>query len=138
MSAGFVPQMLKDQLREANISFPDPFFGRSMGPLVLKALMERGIPAPDQWISKKLAPHMKNGSDLIITALNGQKVDLKELYPEAKEKTFTIKPYPKSSTAFLIAHTLQAGAVGGSSHPGPNIKPLFAFFPFSMHSLDIS
>ncbi len=91
LSAGFVPQSLKEQLKEANVAFPKPFFNRPMGPLAREALIDRGIPIPDQWISRELTPDMVKGSDLMITALDDQRDDLKKLFPETMGKIFTIK-----------------------------------------------
>ena len=95
LSAGFVPQSLKDQLREANVDLPDPFFNRSMGSLARKALVERGIPVPEQWVSKALTPEMVRGSDLIVAALDDIRDELKERFPEVSDRIFTIKELAK-------------------------------------------
>jgi len=95
LSAGFVPQSLKDQLEPANVAFPEPFFNRSMGALAQKSLLERGISVPDPWVSKALTPKMVRGSNLIVTALEDQRDDLKGRFPEASDKIFTIKELAK-------------------------------------------
>ena len=61
-SAGFVPQVLKDQLAGALIPFPDPFFNTSMSRLTREFLLEKGIRVPEDWRSKELSPEMVDAS----------------------------------------------------------------------------
>ena len=91
LSAGFVPQRLKDQLNKAKIAFPEPFFNRGMTRVTREFLMERGIRVPDKWRSRELTSDMVKESDLIITALPDQKEEMIVLYPGARERIFTIK-----------------------------------------------
>jgi len=91
LSAGFVPQKLKDQLSKANIAFPEPFFNREMAGITRKALVGRGIAVPDEWKSKELTSDMVKGSDLIVTVLPDQKEELIGLFPETRDRIFTIK-----------------------------------------------
>jgi protein-tyrosine-phosphatase len=90
-SAGFVPQVLKNQLGGAMIPFPEPLFNTSMSPLTRDFLLEKGIRAPEDWRSKELSAEMVDHSDLLITALAAQKEELCDLYKEACTKIFSIR-----------------------------------------------
>lgn len=90
-SAGFVPQVLKDQLGEALIPFPEPLFNTSMSSLTREFLLEKGIRVPENWRSKELNAEMVDHSDLLITALAAQKEELCDLYKEACTKIFSIR-----------------------------------------------
>lgn len=94
-SAGFVPQILKDQLAEVNIRFPEPFYNRPMSELTMTALLEKRISVPEGWRSKELSLEMIKEADLIITALAAQKEDISSLYKEARNKVFTIRDLSK-------------------------------------------
>ena len=90
-SAGFVPQVLKDQLAEAMIPFPDPLYDASMSSLTREFLLEKGIRVPEDWRSKELSFEMVDQADLIITAIGAQKEELCGLYEEACHKIFSIR-----------------------------------------------
>jgi protein-tyrosine-phosphatase len=90
-SAGFVPQVLKDQLAEALIPFPEPLFNTSMSPLTREFVREKGIRVPEEWRSRGLSAEMIDRSDLIITAIGAQKEELCDLYKEACTKIFSIR-----------------------------------------------
>jgi protein-tyrosine-phosphatase len=90
-SAGFVPQVLKDQLAEARIPFPEPLFNAAMSRLTREFLLEKGIRVPEGWRSKELSAEMVAKADLIITALGAQKEELCDLYKEACPKIFSIR-----------------------------------------------
>jgi len=90
-SAGFVPQVLKDQLAEARIPFPEPLFNAAMSRLTRDFLLVKGIRVPEGWRSKELSAEMVAKADLIITALGAQKEELCDLYKEACPKIFSIR-----------------------------------------------
>ena len=90
-SAGFVPQVLKDQLAGALIPFPDPLYNTSMSRLTREFLLEKGIRVPEDWRSKELSPEMVDKADLIITAIAAQKEELCDFYEEACHKIFSIR-----------------------------------------------
>jgi protein-tyrosine-phosphatase len=90
-SAGFVPQVLKDQLAGAQIPFPNPLYNTSMSQLTREFLLEKGIRVPEDWRSKELSPEMVDQADLIITAIAAQKEELCDLYEEACHKIFSIR-----------------------------------------------
>jgi protein-tyrosine-phosphatase len=90
-SAGFVPQVLKDQLTEAGIPLPEPLFNAVMSRWTREFLLEKGIRVPEDWRSKELSPEMVDQADLIITAIGPQKQELCELYKEACHKIFSIR-----------------------------------------------
>src|SRR5512139_1917737 len=81
-SAGFVPQVLKDQLAGAGIPFPVPLFDAPMSRLTREFLLEKGIRVPQDWRSKALNAEMVDRATLIITALGPQKEELCDLYKE--------------------------------------------------------
>jgi protein-tyrosine-phosphatase len=90
-SAGFVPQVLKDQLAGAGIPFPVPLFNAPMSRLTREYLLEKGIRVPQDWRSKALNAEMVDRATLIITALGPQKDELCDLYKEASEKIVSIR-----------------------------------------------
>jgi len=90
-SAGFVPQVLKDQLTEALIPFPEPLFNAATSRLTREFLLEKGIRVPEDRRSKELSAEMVDKADLIITALGAQKEELCGLYEEACPKIFSIR-----------------------------------------------
>ena len=90
-SAGFMPQVLKDQLAGSLIPFPDPLYNTSMSQLTREFLLEKGIRVPEDWRSKELSPEMVDQADLIITAIAAQKEELCDLYEEACHKIFSIR-----------------------------------------------
>lgn len=90
-SAGFVPQVLKDQLAGAGIPFPEPLFNASMSPLTREFLLEKGITVPEGWRSKELNRQMVDEADLLVTALGVQKEELCGLYKEACTKIASIR-----------------------------------------------
>lgn len=90
-SAGFMPQVLKDQLAGADVPLPEPFFNRPMSELTRAALRDIGISVPENWRSKELSPEMVDAADLIITALAAQKQELCDLYEGAGHKIFSIR-----------------------------------------------
>ena len=90
-SAGFVPQVLKDQLAEARIPFPEPLFNTSMSRWTREFLLEKGIRVPEDWRSKELSAELIDRSDLIITAIGPQKEELCALHEEACRKIFSIR-----------------------------------------------
>jgi len=89
-SAGYVPQMLKDQLAGANVGIPEPFFNRPMSELTRAALLEKGISVPNGWRSKELSLEIIKEADLIFTALAMQKEELSSVYKDFRNKIFTI------------------------------------------------
>ncbi len=91
LSAGFIVQKLKDQLAKAQISFPEPFYGRPMSREVRIALLEGGIDVPIEWRSKEVNPKMVEDADLIITVLTEIKEELTDLFSKARNKTFTLR-----------------------------------------------
>lgn len=90
-SAGFVPQVLKDQLAGAKIPFPEPLFNAPMSRLTSEFLLEKGIRVPQGWRSKELSLETLEQADLIVTAIGPQKKELCELYQEAGHKIFSIR-----------------------------------------------
>jgi protein-tyrosine-phosphatase len=90
-SAGFVPQVLKDQLAGAGIPFPVPLFNAPMSRLTREFLLEKGIRVPQDWRSKALNAEMVDRATLIITALGPQKDELCDLYKEASAKIVSIR-----------------------------------------------
>ena len=90
-SAGFVPQVLKDQLAGAGIPFPVPLFNAPMSRLTREFLLEKGIRVPQDWRSKALNAEMVDRASLIITALGPQKDELCDLYKEASAKIVSIR-----------------------------------------------
>jgi len=90
-AAGFIPQALKDQLAEARIPIPKPFFERPMSELTRAALDEKGIRVPDGWRSRELTPEMIEETDLLVTALGVQKEELSNIYKDARDKIFSIR-----------------------------------------------
>ena len=89
-AAGFIPQAFKDQLAEARIPIPKPFFERPMSEQTRAALDEKGIRVPDGWRSKELTPEMIEETDLLVTALGVQKEELSNIYKDARDKIFSI------------------------------------------------
>jgi protein-tyrosine-phosphatase len=95
-SAGFVPQMLMDQLTEANIRFPQPFYNRPMSEVTMTALVEKGIRVREGWRSKELSLEMIKKANLLITALGMQKDELSSLYEDDRNKIFSIRELSKT------------------------------------------
>ena len=89
-SGGYLPQILKDRLAEANINMPNPFFNRPMSELTRAALLEKGISVPKDWRSKELRFETIKEADLLITALSMQNKGLSVDYREFRNKIFTI------------------------------------------------
>ena len=81
-SAGFMPQALTDQLAEARIPMPEPFFERPMSDLTRAALDEKGIRVPDGWRSRELTLEMIEAADRLVTALGVQKEELSKIYKD--------------------------------------------------------
>lgn len=90
-SAGFVPQVLKDQLAEALIPFPEPLYNTSMSDLTREFLLGKGIKVPEGWRSKELSREMVDQADLLVTAHGAQKEELCALYKEACIKIVSIR-----------------------------------------------
>jgi len=106
-SAGFVPQVLKDQLAEALIPFPEPLFNTSMSSLTRDFLLEKGIRVPESWRSKELNAEMVDHSDLLITALAAQKEELCDLYKEACTKIFSLREMSEKK-GYLVSEDFSA------------------------------
>ena len=106
-SAGFVPQVLKDQLAGAGIPFPVPLFNAPMSRLTREFLLEKGIRVPEGWRSKELSSEMVERSDLIITAIVPQKKELCDLYKEACHKIFAIRELSEN-TGYLVSEDFSA------------------------------
>jgi protein-tyrosine-phosphatase len=106
-SAGFVPQVLKDQLAGAMIPFPDPLFNTSMSSLTREFLLEKGIRVPEDWRSKELSPEMVDRADLIITAIGPQKEELCVLYEEACSKIVSIRELSEKK-GYLLSEDFSA------------------------------
>jgi protein-tyrosine-phosphatase len=106
-SAGFVPQVLKDQLAEAKIPFPEPLFNAPMSRLTREFLFEKGIRVPEDWRSKELNAEMVDRADLLITALAAQKEELCEIYKEACYKIFSIREMSEK-TGYLFSEDFSA------------------------------
>jgi protein-tyrosine-phosphatase len=94
-SAGFIPMIVKEQLKKKGVIFPDPFYNRPMADPTRKALLNKGIAVSEEWRSKELSPEMVEDADLMITALPEQKEELIYLYPKAQRKVFTIREMSK-------------------------------------------
>jgi len=90
-SAGFMPRALTDQLVEARIPMPEPFFERSMSELTRAALVKKGISVPDGWRSRGLTLEVIEAADLLVTALGEQKEELSKIYKDARDKIFSIR-----------------------------------------------
>ncbi|MBN1106045.1 MAG: hypothetical protein JXL84_21730 [Deltaproteobacteria bacterium] len=106
-SAGFVPQVLKDQLAGAGIPFPVPLFNAPMSRLTREFLLEKGIRVPQDWRSKELSPEMIDRSDLLITALGAQKDELCDLYMEASAKIVSIRELSERK-GYLVSEDFSA------------------------------
>jgi protein-tyrosine-phosphatase len=106
-SAGFVPQVLKDQLAGAGIPFPVPLFDAPMSRLTREFLFEKGIRVPEGWRSKELKPEMLDQGDLVITALGPQKDELCDLYKEASAKIVSIRELSEN-TGYLVSEDFTA------------------------------
>jgi protein-tyrosine-phosphatase len=90
-SAGFMPRALQDQLGEARIPIPEPFFNRPMSSVTRAALGEKGVRAPHGWRSKALTLEMIEKADLLVTALGEQKEELAGIYEDARNRIFSIR-----------------------------------------------
>ena len=106
-SAGFVPQVLKDQLSGAGIPFPVPLFNAPMSRLTREFLLEKGIRVPQDWRSKALSAEMVERSTLIITALGPQKEELCNLYKEASAKIVSIRELSEKQ-GYLVSEDFSA------------------------------
>ena len=106
-SAGFVPQVLKDQLSGAGIPFPVPLFNAPMSRLTREFLLEKGIRVPQDWRSKALSAEMVDRSTLIITALGPQKDELCDLYKEASAKIVSIRELSEKQ-GYLVSEDFSA------------------------------
>ena len=106
-SAGFVPQVLKDQLAGAGIPFPVPLFDAPMSRLTREYLLEKGIRVPQDWRSKALNAEMVDRATLIITALGPQKDELCDLYKEASEKIVSIRELSEKQ-GYLVSEDFSA------------------------------
>lgn len=91
LSAGFVPQAIRDHVAELRIGFPEPFYNRPMPETTRSFLSERGIIVSPDWRSRELTSAMVQEANLIITAIPQQKEDLLNLYPEAGAEILTIR-----------------------------------------------
>jgi protein-tyrosine-phosphatase len=90
-SCGFIPQQVKEKIAAFQIGFPDPFFGRPLALSTRAVLLKEGIAVPEGWRTKPLTPEVVKESDMIITVLSEQKMELIDLYPEAAAKIFSIR-----------------------------------------------
>ena len=106
-SAGFVPQVLKDQLAGAGIPFPVPLFDAPMSRLTREFLLEKGIRVPQDWRSKALNAEMVDRASLIITALGPQKDELRDLYKEASAKIVSIRELSEKQ-GYLVSEDFSA------------------------------
>lgn len=106
-SAGFVPQVLKDQLAGARIAFPVPLFDAPMSRLAREFLVEKGIWVPQDWRSRELNAEMVERADLIITALGPQKDELRELYKAASAKIVSIRELSENK-GYLVSEDFSA------------------------------
>ena len=102
LSAGFVPQKLKEQLAQAQIGFPEPFFGRPMSESTQIELFKRGIEVPMDWRSKELNPKTVGDADLIITMLPEIREELTHLFPEDQDKIFTLRDMSEWHGYFFV------------------------------------
>ena len=109
-SAGFVPQVLKDQLAGAGIPFPVPLFDAPMSRLTREFLLEKGIRVPQDWRSKALNAEMVDRATLIITALGPQKDELCDLYKEASAKIVSIRELSEKQ-GYLVSEDFSALAL---------------------------
>jgi len=91
ISAGFLPQRMKDKMAALKIGAPDPFFGRPLAQTTRTTLLRLGITVSERWRTRELTPEMVEQADLIITALPGQKNDIIRLYPNVTERIFTMR-----------------------------------------------
>jgi protein-tyrosine-phosphatase len=106
-SAGFVPQVLKDQLAGAGIPFPVPLFDAPMSRLTREFLLEKGIRVPQDWRSKALNAEMVDRATLVITALGPQKDELCDLYKEASAKIVSIRELSEKQ-GYLVSEDFSA------------------------------
>jgi protein-tyrosine-phosphatase len=106
-SAGFVPQVLKDQLAGAGIPFPVPLFDAPMSRLTREFLIEKGIRVPQDWRSKALSAEMVERATLIITALGPQKDELCDLYKEGSAKIVSIRELSENQ-GYLVSEDFSA------------------------------
>jgi len=106
-SAGFVPQVLKDQLAGAGIPFPVPLFDAPMSRLTREFLLEKGIRVPQDWRSKALNAEMVDRAILIITALGPQKDELCDLYKQASAKIVSIRELSENQ-GYLVSEDFSA------------------------------
>jgi len=106
-SAGFVPQVLKDQLAGAGIPFPVPLFNAPMSRLTREFLLEKGIRVPQDWRSKALNAEMVDRAILIITALGPQKDELCDLYKQASAKIVSIRELSENQ-GYLVSEDFSA------------------------------
>jgi len=106
-SAGFVPQVLKDQLAGAGIPFPEPLFNAPMSRLTREFLLEKGIRVPQDWRSQALNAEMVDRATLIITALGPQKEELCDLYKEASAKIVSIRELSEKQ-GYLVSEDFSA------------------------------
>lgn len=106
-SAGFVPQVLKDQLAGAGIPFPVPLFDAPMSRLTSEFLLEKGIRVPQDWRSKALNAEMVDRASLIVTALGPQKDELCDLYKEASAKIVSIRELSEKQ-GYLVSEDFSA------------------------------
>jgi len=91
ISAGFMPQRMKDKMAILKIGAPNPFFGRTLPQATRTVLLRHGIKVPDVWRSQELTPELVDRAELIITALPDQKNDIARLYPKVADIIFTIR-----------------------------------------------
>jgi protein-tyrosine-phosphatase len=101
-SAGFYPRWLSDALDEAHIPEPDPFFDLDMSQVVRHALAQKGLTSPDAWRSRPITPEQIAEADLIIVALQAQKEEISELYPDARHKVFTLREMAEFEASILF------------------------------------
>ena len=106
-SAGFVPQVLKDQLAGAGIPFPVPVFNAPMSRLTREFLLEKGIRVPQDWRSRAFNAEMIDRATLIITALGPQKDELCDLYKEASAKIVSIRELSERQ-GYLVSEDFSA------------------------------
>jgi len=90
-SAGFFPQVLQDRVVNLGISLPEPLFGTAMSEVTEEELRKRGLNLPAGWTSRELVPDDVKNSGLIIISLPQQKEELLKLFPEARDKVFTLR-----------------------------------------------
>ena len=90
-SAGLYPKRLGDILDEANISPPEPFFDADMSSVTRRLLQKKGIASPDGWRSRPLTSQHVLRADLIVVALQWQKEEILEQYPQVSDDIFTFR-----------------------------------------------